>query len=183
MSLFHKRPRITCYCAVSAERAMKPPFPLPEIGELLVGEILLSACFLRSPPPEGKEFLFFEWRGQLLVDLNLIEDVIGDAIGWQQVETIPELDVAIFRPTSLSRNFSAQARQYQRLLRAGERGTVVMRRSWLQTQEEQREVFGRYADSKIGGAIALLSLSGAANPRATDEFVLRTPAALDLRVE
>jgi hypothetical protein len=175
--------------------SIRQPLPLflNHVTHFLTQRRVLSACVLEETPPKGKEWIFFEWHGRLLVDFRLIDQVFGDnSTGWEQTQTHESLGVAIFQPIAdhsdfrsiddHSGDFATQAKTYRELLEAGETGEIVLKREWLEAEGAYQRIFGQYSDPKIGGAIALLTLSGAADPR-TDEFTLRTPAALELDIE
>jgi hypothetical protein len=154
-----------------------------EVSELLIQRRIVSACVLNEPPPEGKEWIFFEWHGRLLIDLRLVDKIFGEVSGWKQTQVREDLRVAIFQPMAQGdSNFRIQARNYRELLDAGERGEIILRREWLEIEGAHERLFGQYSDPKIGGAIALLALSGAADP-AVDKITLRTPAALELDID
>jgi hypothetical protein len=167
-----------------------------EAGPLLGRRAVTSALILNRLPPAGKEWVFFEWHGRLLVDINLVDEVFRNDGRWKHTQTVEELNIAVFEWTVSRReadqpphrepdspgDFDVHAAQYRRLLEDGENGGIRLKREWIVTQEAQANLFGRYADPEIGGAIALLSLSGAAASEAK-EFTLRTPAALGLEVD
>jgi hypothetical protein len=156
---------------------------LNEIRPLLAQRTVVSACILSVMPPEGKEWLFFEWHGKLVISLDLVALVFHDTDTWKETQVHEGLNVAIFDPKNLQQaNFETQAEQYRSLLEGNKKGEVILRREWIETRKTLESLFGRYADPGIGGAIALLSLSGAANPD-LPEFTLRTPAALDLDID
>jgi hypothetical protein len=165
-----------------------------EVGPLLERRAVTSALILNRLPAE--EWVFFEWHGRLLVDLDLVEEVFRNDGRWKHTQIVEELNIAVFEWTASHREadqpshrepdspgyFTAQAEQYRRLLEGGETGGIRLKREWIVAPEAQAKLFGRYADPKTGGAIALLSLSGAAASEA-QEFTLRTPAALGLEVD
>lgn len=156
---------------------------LDQVRALLAERTLVSACIFSKPPPEGKEWLFFEWHGRLLIDLDLVDEILSGAGGWKKTQVSEELNIAVFEPADFPvSDFSTQAAHYRELLESGEQGEVILRREWLDTKDARKRLFGQYADPKVGGAIALLSLSGAAKPDA-HEFALRTPAALGLDID
>jgi len=199
-----KNPRI--FCSTKHDDQSAPPVPsarlhiqsrdfvvwsveapislfLSKVRPLLVQRSVISACILSEMPPEGKEWVFFEWFGKLVVSLDLVALVIRDTDAWKQTQVHEGLNVAIFDPRNLRpSNFETQALQYRSLLEGNKKGEVTLRREWIETRKALEGLFGQYADPKIGGAIALLSLSGAANPD-LPEFTLRTPATLDLDID
>ena len=194
------------FCSTKPDDQLRPPLPsarkfshsagfdiwsidlpifefLDKVSVLLANRAIVSACVLNEPPLAGKEWLFFEWHGKLLIDLALVNEVLRDAGQWQRTQVREELNIAVFEPADSSSNdFAAQAVRYRRLLADGEKSEVILRREWLETDDALRTLFGEYADPKIGGAVALLSMSGAVSSDAP-AFTLRTPAALDLDVE
>lgn len=211
----HKGSEMRLYCSTERDKAPPPlrraerviqsagydvwliDLPVLEFIEkvrlLLVERRIVSACVIDRPPPAGKEGLFFEWHGKLLVGLDLTERILPAMDRWRRTQIYEDLSVAIFEPTDFHKSdfeprdfqtpeFAERATQYRKLLEASESGQVVLSRESIRTSEALEQLFGQYADPKIGGAIALLSLSGAA---ASDgqEFVLKSPAALDLDVD
>lgn len=154
---------------------------LAEVRRHLLDGSVVSACVLEEPPVAGNEWVFFEWRGKLLIDLTLASSVLPEIGGWKEVGVHETLRIAIFEPVEVT-DFAQLAMRYRGLLDRGEEGAVVLKRQSIETEDRYQELFGRYADPRIGGAIALLSLSGAAQSEAI-EFSLRTPAALELEID
>ena len=91
--LFSARARIVHEAHHIKVWLVEPPLTLLALAELLECEQLVSACFLRNPPRRGSEYLFYEWHGRLLVDLSLVESVVGNATGWQMEGTATNLDL------------------------------------------------------------------------------------------
>jgi hypothetical protein len=156
---------------------------LGQLRTLLLEQVLISACILSKPPPAGKEWVFFEWFGQLIVGLDLVHQALRDSSDWERTQVDDALKIAIFRPIAApAADFREQATRYRRLLEDNNEGQIVVRRELALVAENREMLFGQYADPEIGGAIALLSLSGALNSDA-EKLVLRTPKSLDLKID
>jgi hypothetical protein len=71
---------------------------LSEVRPLLEQRSVISACILSEMPPEGKEWVFFEWFWKLVVSRDLVVQVFRDTDAWTQTQVYEELNVVIFEP-------------------------------------------------------------------------------------
>ncbi len=167
----------------------------PLLFDALLSEGVWSAALLPEIPPEDLRWLAAEWRGALVVHLDLM-DRLGEAGEgrWQVEHTDENLGIAVLRP---QRERPAQQRRTPpvRVLEGTSTGhTATAHREELhsdlpavarvrlrEVEQDLSSWFGDLADPEVGGAIALLTLSGARPD--SDALVLRNPAALGLVCE
>ncbi|SOB81375.1 hypothetical protein [Streptomyces sp. 1331.2] len=168
--------------------------PPAELGRLLfdalLSERVRSAAFLPGIPPEDLRWLATEWWGALVIHLDLV-DLLGSmiGIGWHQTDTNENLRIAVLRPQR-ERPEGEQHKPPVRVL-AGTASAyleelfsdlpAVMHVRLSEVGQDLSSWFGDLADPDVGGAIALLTLSGAC--QGSDDLVLRNPAALGLVCE
>lgn len=154
------------------------------IHQPLAEGLIWSAAILSTWPGSGMEWIFYEWHGRLVITLDLVDELLSVTHGWERQHIHRDPALAIFVPTGArDGDFAGAARRYRELIDAGEGGGVPLRLSWIESDDAKKQLFGRYADPEIGGAIALLSLSGAALLGDQDSFILRTPASLGLEID
>ncbi|MFF7702750.1 hypothetical protein [Streptomyces lydicus] len=158
--------------------------------DALLGERVRSAAFLPGIPPEDLRWLATEWWGALVAHLDLA-DLLGGASEsqWRRVHIDENRRIAVLRP----QRERAEDEQHTPPVRVLE-GTATAYRDDLfselpavarvrlsEVRQDLSSWFGDLAEPDVGGAIALLTLSGAGQD--SDGLVLRNPAALGLVCE
>ncbi|WP_432157921.1 hypothetical protein [Streptomyces sp. bgisy153] len=160
------------------------------LHEALASGRVRSAAFLPELPPAHLRWLATEWWGALVADLDLIDLVIGVTRNqWSREQVDEERHVAVLRPSrehpedrqaaAAVRELEGTAAAYRQALFSAT--PSAMRVSLSEVRQDSRAWFGDLADPNVGGAIALLTLSGA--HQHSDDLVLRNPAALGLVCE
>lgn len=164
------------------------------VGRFLLAELasgrVRSAAFLPELPPANLRWLATEWWGALVADLDLIGPLISvmeNQWTWDLVDE--ERHIAVLRPrrehqgggqrASTVRKLEGTAAAYRQALFS--EIPSAMHVSLGAVRQDLRTWFGDLADPNVGGAIALLTLSGAHHD--SDDLVLRNPAALGLVCE
>ncbi|MCZ0990375.1 hypothetical protein [Streptomyces diastatochromogenes] len=158
--------------------------------DALLGEGVRSAAFLPGIPPEELRWLATEWRGALVTHLDLA-DLLGVASEsqWHWAHTDENQRIAVLRPqqerpeveqkTPPVRVLEGTATAYREELFSNVPAVARVRLS--EVRQDLSSWFGDLAEPDVGGAIALLTLSGARKD--SDSLVLRNPAALGLVCE
>ncbi|MFJ3794629.1 hypothetical protein [Kitasatospora sp. NPDC090091] len=165
--------------------------PPADIGRLLfqalVAKRVRSAAFLPDIPSTDLLWLATEWWGALVVHADLAELITGVRNAqWHQELTNEKWRIVVLRPRQEPPRSSDQAPQVRVLdgTAATYRGELysnapsVTHISLGEVRQDMTSWFGDLANPNVGGAVALLTLSGAR--KASDRVLLRNPAALGL---
>jgi hypothetical protein len=162
---------------------------LAALAEFLSAGAVTSAALVPADLPDERLWLAYEWWDAFVVDRNLIS-LLGEASGmWVQDPRFDtrELGVKILRP---ARSAHADdpgprttrqvetAREYAEAITADQ--PVLVNTTLAGVLEAPGAWFGDMADPRVGGAFALLVLSGARSE--STDITLRSPAALRLKV-
>lgn len=166
----------------------------PALADALAAAKLRSAALLPTVPPPQDRWLLTNWRGQLAVHGSIASHL--DPRFWTATDRYDLIDLRTFAP-------SAGGPPATTASPAG--GQAAQRAEWVQTTAEyrasldtsrptlitapaeqitsrMRDWFGDLADDRVGGAIAVLAMSGVRRSRSTQsQIVLRNPAALGLQ--
>jgi len=158
---------------------------------LAAGQVSSAALLPGLPPPEQR-WLLTEWRGQLAVRDSIASQL--DPRLWAVPSGYDLIGLRIFAPAGPEpdRSMAAPA-PMPGMRRARWVETVTEYRNSLDTDRpvlitapaqqimsRMRDWFGELADERVGGAVAVLAMSGI-EARARSMVVLRNPAALGLR--
>jgi len=151
-----------------------------------------SAAMLPALPPPGERWILTEWRGRLAVHGSIANQL--DPRFWASPSRYDLIDLRIFTPSGEEPPLSmagpaakSRARQatwvetsaeYRAALDANQ--AVLITAPAQQILTRMRNWFGDLADERVGGAVAVLAMSGI-KPSAQTQVVLRSPAALGLR--
>jgi hypothetical protein len=161
---------------------------LSEIGPalaraLLGGQVRSAALLFRTPPPEQR-WLVYEWRGALVAERELA-GLVGPE--WEEDHDHRHELVVVFRPrpAEVSKpdvpqvEMVGSADAYRQALGSAAPTAIYVEVGAV--LDALPDWFGDLADDRVGGAIALLMLSGASSP--SERIVLGNPAALGLSLE
>jgi hypothetical protein len=157
---------------------------------LAAGEVRSAALLPALPPPEQR-WMLTEWPGQLAV-AGAVADQLDprfwaslasyELVGMRTFAPAGEPDPALTPPGTASGYRRAEwvetTAEYRASLDTGRPTAITAPVQQVMTR--MRDWFGDFADERVGGAIALLSLSGV-TPSTRGQAVLRNPAALGLR--
>jgi len=158
---------------------------------LAAGQVRCTALLPTLPPPEQR-WMLTEWRGQLAVHGSIADQL--DPRFWDSLSGYDLIDMRTFTP---ARDTPGSA------VTVSAAGLHRSRAEWVETAAEyrasldtnrptvitapvrqiitrMRDWFGDLADERVGGAVAILAMSGV-TPSARSQAVLRNPAALGLR--
>jgi hypothetical protein len=158
----------------------RPEDVAPPLRRLLQTRRVRNAMLLSSIPSHERLELAFEWSGKLLVETRLVELLGEDLPHWSRFLTLAEQAMVVLQPSS-------DAEPSVQVVESPEefRGALRSREPVVAWADAERIVahpdtwFGELAEPATGGAIAILSLCGAA-PRRNERILLRNPAALGL---
>jgi hypothetical protein len=154
---------------------------------LATGQVRCASLLATVPPPE-RQWLLAEWRGRLAVH-NLIAHQLDPRL-WAEPSSYDLIDLRVFTPSG---GRSAVTSTGQRNPLPVWVETVAEYRASLDSEQptlitagvqqvltKMRDWFGVLADDRVGGAVAVLAMSGV-TPWSASPVVLRNPAALGMR--
>lgn len=158
-------------------------------SSLAAGRVRSAALLPTVPPPE-RRWILAEWRGRIVVQGSLADQL--DPRCWVEPASYQLLDLLTFAPSRESSCAAITTRTSPPRRRDHWVETVTEYRASLETSQptlitapvqqitsRMRDWFGDLADERVGGAIAVLTLSGVtASERSM--VVLRNPAAFGL---
>lgn len=165
--------------------AAPPADVAPALAELLASGVVLSAALVSADIPDERLWVAHEWTGAFVVDRDLAELLGRASDTW--VEDSSYQEFRILRPRRLGRLDDAEswpsshvetAREYASAIADGR--AVQADTTLAAVRGAMGEWFGDLADPRVGGALALLALSGATSD--STAIALRSPAALRLRL-
>jgi hypothetical protein len=164
----------------------------PRLAAALAEGKVGSAAMLPTLPPPEQRWILTEWRGQLAVHGSIANQL--DPRFWAGPSRYDLIDLRVFMPSGeepLQSMAGPTARpgppraawvetvaEYRGALDANK--AVLITAPAQQILTRMRNWFGDLADERVGGAVAVLSMSGI-KPSAQTQVVLRSPAALGLR--
>jgi hypothetical protein len=155
------------------------------LAELLASGVVRSAALVSADIPDQRLWVAHEWSGAFVVDRDLAELLARAPDTWVEDSSYEEF--RILRPRRLGRLDDAEssspwhvetAREYASAI-ADDRA-VLADTTLAAVRGAMGEWFRDLADPRVGGAFALLALSGATSD--STAVALRSPAALGLRV-
>jgi hypothetical protein len=163
----------------------------PLAAALTAGQVS-SAALLATLPPPDERWILTQWRGQLAVHGSIAHQL--DPRFWAGPSCYELIDLRVFAPSGEAPRMSmTEPPQGRGGRRAEWVETVSEYRTALETDRpvlitapaqqimtRMRDWFGELADERVGGAIAVLAMSGV-TPSSRSQVVLRSPAALGLR--
>jgi hypothetical protein len=164
--------------------------PVEEVAKALAAAVFEGAALGAALVPEASlpesAWLAFEWRGALVIDPELGYGRDFLAPHWYEKEGEGYDQIRLLRPQPppceprdvQGPEFAGSPREFRSAL-AGER-PVAIEASPEALLADAAEWFGDFADPRLGGAMAIMTLSGARS--ANQPFLLRNPAALGLTV-
>ena len=152
-----------------------------------------SAALLPTVPPLQQQWMLTEWRGRLAVHSSIAHQL--DPRYWTEPSNYELVDLRVFMPST------GEPGQVMASSLAGPGSprpvwveTVAEYRASLETEQptlitapvqqimtRMRDWFGPLADVRVGGAIAILAMSGVTASAGT-QVVLRNPSALGMRL-
>lgn len=162
------------------------------LAEALASGQVRSAALLPALPPPEQRWMLTDWRGQLAVHGTVADQL--DPRFWASASRYDLIDMRSFVPAPddpgqvmAAPGMGARRRRADWVETAAEyrasldtdRPTAVAA-SAHQVITSMRDWFGELADDRVGGAVAILAMSGV-TPSARGQVVLRNPAALGLR--
>jgi hypothetical protein len=136
------------------------------LAELLASGVVRSAALVPADIPDQRLWVAHEWSGAFVVDRDLAELLARTPDTWVEDSSYEEF--RILRPTRLGRLDDAEssspwhvetAREYASAI-ADDRA-VLADTTLAAIRGAMAEWFGDLADPRVGGAFALLALSGA----------------------
>lgn len=154
------------------------------LNDALRSEAIFGAALVKEAWLPERSWMAIEWRGALVVDRDLDYEVPE---GWDADHGHP--DVVVLRPRDAAVDEVVDPGVVAPMLvespgefRAArtDRRPVAVHASIRSILHDPRSWFGEFSDSRLGGAIGLLALSGA-RPDGTS-VRLRNPAALGLEI-
>jgi hypothetical protein len=159
------------------------------LAEFLSAGEVTSAALVPADIPDERLWVAHEWYGALVVDRDLV-GLLGEISDiWVEDSTYdtPEFHTLILRPTRPARPVDPEPGTTRPVETASEYATAIMYGQSVVASTTLAAVrgamgdwFGELADPRVGGAFALLALSGATSDSA--DIALRSPAALRLKV-
>jgi hypothetical protein len=157
---------------------------------LAAGQVRSAALLPALPPPEQR-WMLTEWRGQLAVASAIADQL--DPRFWTRLSGYELIEMRTFTPAGEPgpvRAAQGAAPGYRRVewveTTAEYRASLDTNRPTAITAPAQQVMtrmrlwFGDLADERVGGAIAILAMSGM-TPTAHSQMVLRNHAALGLQ--
>jgi hypothetical protein len=152
-------------------------------GLLRIGAIR-SAALLPEVPPRDHLWIIEEWRGRLVINEDLLP-ILEEQRGWKIESRNKRFNLLILSPGNTEEKRSQvqeveSPEEYERFLFSERPVFARLGMAALESPRAWREWFGELAEPEIGGAVALLALSGARPD--SSEILLRNPAALGLKV-
>jgi hypothetical protein len=158
----------------------------PVIAACLRRQQILSAALVPADIQDDRLWVAHEWFGSFVVYETLTHLLGRISDLWDYHSATDEL--LILRPKNLGTTAKDRVEQTHRIETAREyaqsitgRQPVVVHTTLSAIRREMEAWFGDLADPRLGGAMALLSLSGATTR--SDEIDLRNPAALRLKLQ
>lgn len=157
----------------------------PALADALAAAKLRSAALLPTVPPPQDRWLLTDWRGQLAVHSSIASQL--DPRFWTAAGRYDLIDLQIFSPlvggplggqAAQRAEWVETAAEYRASLDTS-RPTLIAA-SAEQIRSRMRDWFGDLADDRVGGAIAVLAMSGVRRSTRS-QVVLRNPAALGLQ--
>jgi hypothetical protein len=158
---------------------------------LAAGQVGCATLLPGLPPPEQR-WILTEWRGRLAVHASIADQL--DPRFWADPSSYDLIDMRVFAPAGGTPDPSIAGPGVTPGVRLAE--WVETRAEYLASVENDRPTlitvpaqqiltrmrdwFGDLADERVGGAIAVLAMSGITASTRT-HVVLRSPAALGLR--
>lgn len=155
---------------------------LAALRRLLQRGAVRSAALLPEVPPRDRLWLVIEWRGRLVVAEEYLP-VLEEQGGWSVESRNERHDLLILSPGEMRGKVRKveSPEGYQSSLFSAEPVVAHLRMAELERGPKGwRQWFGELAEPDVGGAVALLALSGARSH--SGEVLLRNPAALGLQV-
>jgi hypothetical protein len=157
------------------------------LAEFLSVGVVTSAALVSADILDERLWVAYEWRGAFVVDRNLA-DLVGETSGiWVKDSRFDIREFLILRPerpavpvdpeTGTTRQVET-AQEYVAATMYGQ--PVVAHTTLASVRGAMGDWFGDLADPRVGGAFALLALSGARS--GSTDVRLRSPAALRLKV-
>jgi hypothetical protein len=155
------------------------------LAEFVAAGTVRSAALVPADIPDDRLWVAHEWRGAFVVDRELV-DLLGSTLdNWAEDANYADHEFLILRPrpgAEVHDPSSAEqvetAREYASAILDGR--AVLAHTTVGAVLDARGEWFGDLADERVGGAFALLALSGATSDSTT--IALRSPAALGLRI-
>jgi hypothetical protein len=167
-------------------RPILVPLPLAaaDLATATREEALLGAALIPREWLPGRAWMAFEWRGALVVARELAAEVDTIAAWWAVDRRYEHPEVVVLRPRELvpvavpddgPRIVESTAEYRDALL---DEQPAAMRVDLRHLLADPTAWFGELADERLGGAVALMVLSGAR--RGGESVLLRNAAALEL---
>lgn len=152
-----------------------------------------SAALLPTVPPPQQRWMLTEWGGQLAVHGSIAHQL--DPQYWTESSSYELVELRVFMPSPAEPGrVMAGSPARPRNPRPVWVETVAEYRASLETEQptlitapvqqivtRMRDWFGPLADVRVGGAIAILAMSGV-TASARTQVVLRNPSALGMRL-
>lgn len=150
------------------------------VADALRAHQIYGAALATRPLFADELWLAYEWLDSLVVERE-IDSAWLETAGWIEVRSYQHPRVRVYRLADQTSQFTTRGHletvsQYRKSLTSA-RPTVIN----LDLREDlsrDQDLFGDLADPRVGGAVALLMLSGAT--AAGGRVRLRNPAALEL---
>lgn len=161
---------------------------LPVVADALRDRRIISAAVVAAPLPDERLWWAYEWHDALVVDRQLPGGTLGPMEAWREVpgSNHPELRVFQLRADEARTEADpSRVRQVETVIEFRESlhsdlptAIDVSMSDGRVAEADLASLLGELADPRVGGAVALLMLSGATH--ASMSVRLRNPAALDL---
>jgi hypothetical protein len=164
----------------------------PALAAALAAGQVSSAALLPAVPSPDHRWILTEWRGRLAVHTSIAHQL--DPRFWAAPSRYDVVDLRVFPPSGDQPGMAMTRPPGQpRFARPAWVETVAEYRAAVDTDRQalitapvqqilsrMRDWFGELADDRVGGAVAVLAMSGV-TPSTQSQVVLRSPAALGLR--
>ncbi len=199
---FSERPPGALLEQLGASEALtdQPPWVFPcgrparTVGHLLLGlldpsNLALSGAVLAELPPPERMWVAYEWVGRLVIEPQLLGVLGDDLAGWEVQPGYERDDLVVLQPRSVAppHDEGPQEGRPTQVSTPAEFVAAIDSSSSAMTLAPAAEVhaeparwFGRLADPRVGGALALLRI--AQSHGNDDTLLLRSPAAVGLDV-
>lgn len=156
------------------------------LAEYLAAGEVHSAALVPADIPDERLWVAYEWRGAFVVDRDLTPLLGGALDNWAEDSNYEHREFRIWRPRHPAGPEGPESGSTVQVETAREYASaittdlpVVVHTTLEAVRGAMDEWFGELADPRVGGALALLALSGATSRSTT--VTLRSPAALRLR--
>jgi hypothetical protein len=133
-----------------------------------------------------QDFVYVEFVGSFVAVPDIAARLAASAPGWRRRFSHAGEGLEILEPPPADDRAFRQApivAAYQDLLGRNAAGSIRLRRHELDDAAFRARLFGDFAVDAVGGAIALMSLSGAGRCGPDDEVEMQSPEALELDLD